>query len=66
MGTIEDIGTSIKLGLSHPMGPFQLADLIGLDTVFAIQILPHAGLLVLFGLGFTAFAIARMQRMNRG
>lgn len=32
----EDIDTSCRLGLGHPMGPLQLADLIGLDTVAAI------------------------------
>ena len=30
------------------------------------EILPHVGALLLFGLGFTAFAIVRMHRMNRG
>jgi 3-hydroxybutyryl-CoA dehydrogenase len=34
--TREDIDTSIRLGLAHPMGPLTLADLIGLDTVFHI------------------------------
>ncbi|MBN2240214.1 MAG: NAD(P)-binding domain-containing protein [Dehalococcoidales bacterium] len=29
----EDIDTSIKLGLNHPMGPLELADLIGNDIV---------------------------------
>jgi 3-hydroxybutyryl-CoA dehydrogenase len=44
VGTVEDIDTSIKLGLNHPMGPFQLADLIGLDTVLAIARVLHDGL----------------------
>ncbi|MBN1376210.1 MAG: 3-hydroxybutyryl-CoA dehydrogenase [Dehalococcoidia bacterium] len=34
--TIEDIDKAVKLGLNHPMGPFQLADLIGLDTCYFI------------------------------
>ena len=42
-GTAEDIDTSIKLGLNHPMGPLQLADLIGLDTVLAIAQVLHEG-----------------------
>lgn len=36
VGSAEDIDTGAKLGLNHPMGPFELADLIGLDTVLAI------------------------------
>jgi len=32
----EDIDTGIKLGLSHPMGPFELLDLVGLDTTLFI------------------------------
>jgi 3-hydroxybutyryl-CoA dehydrogenase len=36
LGTPEDIDTGAKLGLNHPMGPFELADLIGLDTVLFI------------------------------
>jgi 3-hydroxybutyryl-CoA dehydrogenase len=35
-GTVEDIDLGARLGLNHPMGPFELADLIGLDTVLAI------------------------------
>jgi 3-hydroxybutyryl-CoA dehydrogenase len=34
--TKEDIDTSVKLGLGHPMGPFELLDLIGLDTMMAV------------------------------
>jgi 3-hydroxybutyryl-CoA dehydrogenase len=44
VASVEDIDTSIKLGLNHPMGPFQLADLIGLDTVLAISRVLHEGL----------------------
>ena len=32
-----DIDTGAKLGLNHPMGPLELSDLIGLDTVLAID-----------------------------
>lgn len=32
----EDIDRALKLGLNHPMGPFELVDLVGLDTRLAI------------------------------
>lgn len=35
-GTIESIDQAMKLGAAHPMGPFQLADYIGLDVVEAM------------------------------
>ncbi|KAJ7496671.1 hypothetical protein FB451DRAFT_1335140 [Mycena latifolia] len=35
--TRDDIDTTLKLGMAHPMGPLQLADFIGLDTCLAIQ-----------------------------
>ena len=36
LGTVEEVDAATKLGLNHPMGPFELADLIGLDTVLFI------------------------------
>jgi 3-hydroxybutyryl-CoA dehydrogenase len=41
VGTAEDIDAGAKLGLNHPMGPLELADLIGLDTVLAIAEVLH-------------------------
>ncbi|MCI4330400.1 MAG: 3-hydroxyacyl-CoA dehydrogenase NAD-binding domain-containing protein [Thermoplasmata archaeon] len=34
--TKEDIDTSYRLGFHHPMGPLELADLVGLDTALSI------------------------------
>ena len=36
VGTPEAVDTVAKLALNHPMGPLQLADLIGLDVCLAI------------------------------
>ena len=33
VATVEDIDTAVVAGLSHPMGPLRLSDLIGLDTL---------------------------------
>ena len=41
LGTPADIDTAAKLGLNHPMGPLELSDFIGLDTVLAIADVFH-------------------------
>src|SRR5690606_15634048 len=40
----EAIDTVMKLGMNHPMGPFALADLIGLDTCLSILEVLHRDL----------------------
>ena len=32
VASVKDIDTAIKLGLNHPMGPFEMMDMSGLDT----------------------------------
>lgn len=44
IATVEDIDTAMKLGTNQPMGPLQLADFIGLDTVLYIAEVLHEGL----------------------
>ncbi|MFZ5892587.1 MAG: 3-hydroxyacyl-CoA dehydrogenase family protein [Myxococcota bacterium] len=41
VGSAEDIDQGARLGLNHPLGPLELADLIGLDTVLAIAEVLH-------------------------
>ena len=41
LGSPEDIDTGARLGLNHPMGPIELADLIGLDTLLSIAEVLH-------------------------
>ncbi len=36
-GTVESIDACIKLGFNHPMGPLELADLIGLDVLLHVM-----------------------------
>jgi len=36
LATREDIDQAMKLGLNHPLGPLELADLVGIDTIYYI------------------------------
>ena len=42
VGKVGDIDTAMKLGTNQPMGPLELADLIGLDTCLAIMGVMHS------------------------
>jgi len=44
VGTVEAIDIAMRLGANHPMGPLELGDFIGLDTVLAIMNVLHDGL----------------------
>lgn len=44
VGTVESIDTAMKLGANHPMGPLELGDFIGLDTVLSIMNVLYEGL----------------------
>ena len=41
VATRDDIDKSMKLGTRHPMGPLELADLIGLDVLLALMDVLH-------------------------
>ena len=43
IGTVENIDNVMKLGMNHPMGPLELADLIGLDVVLNIMNVLYEG-----------------------
>ncbi len=43
IGTVENIDNVMKLGMNHPMGPLELADLIGLDVVLSIMTVLYEG-----------------------
>jgi len=36
IASAEDIDKALKLGLNHPMGPFEMVDLVGLDTRLSV------------------------------
>jgi 3-hydroxybutyryl-CoA dehydrogenase len=44
VATPEAVDTVMKLGMNHPMGPLELADLIGLDVCVDIMEVLHRGL----------------------
>jgi 3-hydroxybutyryl-CoA dehydrogenase len=44
VGSAADIDTGMKLGTNHPMGPLELADMVGLDTCLYVMEVLHDGL----------------------
>jgi len=44
VATAADIDKAVKLGLNHPMGPFEMVDLVGLDTRLAVLEFLHRSL----------------------
>jgi 3-hydroxybutyryl-CoA dehydrogenase len=44
VGTVDAIDTAMRLGANHPMGPLELGDFIGLDTVLSIMNVLYEGL----------------------
>ncbi len=44
IASARDIDKALKLGLNHPMGPFELVDLVGLDTRLSVLEFLHVSL----------------------
>jgi 3-hydroxybutyryl-CoA dehydrogenase len=44
VGTVTSIDAGMKLGANHPMGPLELCDFVGLDTLLSVMRVLHAGL----------------------
>ena len=42
IGSVEDMDNGMKLGCNHPMGPLELADMIGLDILLNVMIVLHS------------------------
>ena len=59
---VAEIDTVMKLGMSHPMGPLQLADFIGLDVCLSIMNVLHEG----FGTGKYAPSPLLVEMVNAG
>jgi 3-hydroxybutyryl-CoA dehydrogenase len=43
VGTVESIDAGLKLGANHPMGPLELCDFVGLDTLLAVMRVLYEG-----------------------
>ena len=44
VGDIASIDAGMKLGANHPMGPLELCDFVGLDTLYSVLKVLHEGL----------------------
>jgi len=44
VGDVRAIDEGLKLGANHPMGPLELADFVGLDTLLSVMKVLHEGL----------------------
>ncbi len=43
IGTVESIDAAMRLGANHPMGPLELADFVGLDTLLSVMYVLYEG-----------------------
>ena len=36
LASVKDVDQALKIGLNHPLGPFEIADLVGVDTTYRV------------------------------
>ena len=65
VASAEDIDKALKLGLNHPMGPFEMADLVGLDVRLAILEFLHKSLGEAFRPNLLLIQHVRAGRLGR-
>jgi 3-hydroxybutyryl-CoA dehydrogenase len=65
VASAEDIDTAVRLGLNHPMGPLEMADLVGLDVRLAVVETLHRELGERYRPAATMERLVRTGRLGR-
>lgn len=67
VASIEDIDKAVKLGLNYPMGPFELLDLLGIDTSLAVfaSMEKELGKEFMFHVPYTIKALVKAGKLGR-
>lgn len=65
VASAEDIDTAVRLGLNHPMGPLEMADLVGLDVRLAVVQTLHRELGERYRPAVTMERLVRAGRLGR-
>lgn len=65
VASAEDIDTAVRLGLNHPMGPLEMADLVGLDVRLAVVQTLHRELGERYRPAETMERLVRAGRLGR-
>lgn len=67
VASIEDIDKAVKLGLNYPMGPFELLDLLGIDTSLAVfaSMEKELGKEFMFHVPYTIKSLVKAGKLGR-
>jgi 3-hydroxybutyryl-CoA dehydrogenase len=67
VASIEDIDKAVKLGLNYPMGPFELLDLLGIDTSLAVftSMEKELGKEFMFQVPYTIKSLVKAGKLGR-